>query len=197
VLGPISFSAGERGLDGEAAHGAGLVVGDREEGTLGRGSGPYTDPASGDVVAGRVVYEVADQALGEGGVTGGGRRVELGVDLITGGPGHDGIAAIVRHRAFAFSCKLPRPGRCDARLTIAAGAARALGLAPRRGAKTFTLGTARVTLPKAGVRTVRIRLTRPIARALSRAHSLRVTLTVTARYPIGSRTATERLTLKR
>jgi Ca2+-binding RTX toxin-like protein len=110
---------------------------------------------------------------------------------------HQGIAAIARHRAFAFTCKLPRAGRCDARLTIAAGAARALGLAPRRGAKTFTLGTARVTLPKAGARTVRIRLTRPIARALSHAHSLRVTLTVTARYPIGSRTATERLTLKR
>jgi hypothetical protein len=108
-----------------------------------------------------------------------------------------GIAAIVRHRAFAFTCKLPRAGRCDARLAIAAGAARALGLAPRHGAKTFILGTARATLRKPGVRTVRIKLTRRTARALSRAHSLRVTLTVTARYPTGARTATKRLNLKR
>jgi Ca2+-binding RTX toxin-like protein len=123
---------------------------------------------------------------------GGGRHPAKGAPAAKLAIPHQGLAAIVRHRAFAFTCKLPRAGRCDARLTVAAGVARALGLAPKRGAKSFTLGTGSATLTKAGTRTVRIRLNRKIVKALRHAHSLRVTLTVTARYRNGARTTTTR-----
>lgn len=108
-----------------------------------------------------------------------------------------GLVAIATRHAFVFTCGLPRAGRCLARLTIAAGVARALGLTPKRGAETFTLGTASATLPKPGVRRLRIHLTRPIAKAIGRRRSLHVVLTVTARYRDGAHTTTRRLTLKR
>jgi Ca2+-binding RTX toxin-like protein len=110
---------------------------------------------------------------------------------------HQGLAEIARRRAFLAVCRLPRAGRCAVRLTTAAATARLLGLTAKPGAGTFTLGTASVTLRKPGKRTVRIRLGRAIARALSRAHALPVTLTITAHYRAGTRTTVKRLKLKR
>jgi Ca2+-binding RTX toxin-like protein len=110
---------------------------------------------------------------------------------------HQGLAEIARRRAFLAVCRLPRAGRCAVRLTIAAATARLLGLTSKHGAGAFTLGTASATLPKPGKRTLRIRLGRKIAAALSRAHALPVTLTITAHYRGGTRTTVKRLKLKR
>jgi hypothetical protein len=95
------------------------------------------------------------------------------------------LAKVARQRALRVTCRLAAPGRCTVRATIAARAARKLHLKPRRRARTFTLGSARRTLARAGFVRLRIKPARKIARALKRAHSLRVTFVVTARYADG------------
>lgn len=126
-----------------------------------------------------------------------GRRLPASVPRAKIAIPRQGLATIVRRRAFVFTCRLPRAGRCVARLTIVAGVARGLGLEPTRGARTFTLGAAAVTLRRPGARAVHIRLARRVAAALSRTHTLPATLAVTARYRAGARTTTRRLKLKR
>jgi Ca2+-binding RTX toxin-like protein len=107
------------------------------------------------------------------------------------------LRRIARSRALMLTCRLPRAGRCTIRATITAKDARKLHLKPKRHAKTYSLGTGRKTLKKAGKATLRIHLTRKAAKALRHRRSLRITFTITATYPTGHRSTTKRLTLER
>lgn len=111
--------------------------------------------------------------------------------------GRQRVGRVLRAGAFRLTCRLPRAGRCIARATITARAARALHLRPRRKAKTLTLGSGARTFKKAGAGRVVVRLSRRAARGLRQARSLRVTFRVTASYAAGSRTTTKTVKVAR
>jgi Ca2+-binding RTX toxin-like protein len=108
--------------------------------------------------------------------------------------GHPRHRAMARARALTVTCHMVRAGRCSVRAAISAKAARKLHLKPRRKAKTFTLGSGHRRFAKAGSGRVRVKLSRSVARALRRAHSLRVTFTLTA---TGSRPVATTRTVRR
>ncbi len=113
------------------------------------------------------------------------------------GPTGQKLGQIVRRRVIVVHIRLSHAGTCVARATIPASAARRLGLRVRRGAKAFPLGRAHHRYRRAGKVTLRIRLKRPVARALGRAGSIGIRIEATADYGKARRKATRKFTVRK
>ncbi len=111
--------------------------------------------------------------------------------------GHQHLWRIAKTRAIRLRCALVQAGRCSIRVSITARDARKLRLGVKRHARTFTLGSRTVKLKRAGTATVIVHVPRRTASRLRHARSLRVTLTVTARYATARRTLKRHVRIKR
>lgn len=88
------------------------------------------------------------------------------------------LGAITRQKAIAARCRLSAAGTCTVTATVSAATAHRLGLRVPRHATTVTLAHATRRYRRAATATVRLALTRSVARALS--HARRVTLVLIA-----------------
>ena len=118
--------------------------------------------------------QVFMQAADQGRDPGAGAKVSLAV------PAGQHLRSLKHSRALKVTCTATAAGRCAVSAAITAKQARKLHLAVKQSAKRYTLGSARKRLAKAGHATLRIKLSRKTATALSRAKKLRVTCSATA-----------------
>ena len=84
---------------------------------------------------------------------------------------------MVLKKGLALSCRADRASTCTVTATLSAKDARKLRLASKKAKKPVVVGTARVTLKKAGVGALKLKLSKKATRALKRSKKVRVALT--------------------
>jgi hypothetical protein len=122
-----------------------------------------------------------------GGSTGGGGETGGGSSGGGGTAGNPIVASLggsavqksksVLKSGLALSCKADRASTCTVTATLSASDARKLKLASKKTTKPIVIGSARVTLKKAGSGALKLKLSKKAASALKKSKTVRVALT--------------------